>query len=343
MNSRLVHLLLIAGSVMLIFGCSNKNSIEACIHQATMDLDSGKYDAVIASSCADPMMKAAAYFGKAGFGMIKVINALIDANNAVPPQTPLSIYMTSLVDQVNDGTLTELDAALADYGSVSSSDGDYSNAQFNMSLVSTVKGLSLLRLFIVAEGSGALTTACDVNQNGRADSIDAASCALLASGGQSCGTGYTVAVVPNLILSGITGTYQGSIVQVTGSGSTASCPASNEYKRLLSLSTGVPDIVTTTSQLCREASPDNTRSWPCPLVSSTTPLGLAAAFDQSLNTAITSLNTAVTTTSSDVSNAIIDLKRKNCCTPPEVWDSTTNDPASCTCNALDLGTYLLTL
>ncbi len=343
MNSRLRHLLLVSGLIALIFGCSNKNSGEACLHQATMDLDSGNYDSVLMSSCADSMMKGAAYLGKAGFSASKVINALIDANNAVSPQTPLSVYMTELVDQANDGTLADLDAALANYSSIHRTSDSYYDAQFDISLVSTIKGLSLLRLFITAESPGALTTACDVNQNNYADSIDAASCALFASSGQSCGTGYIVTVVPDLILSGITGTFQGSIVQITGSGSTASCPANNEYKRSLSLSTGVPDILATTSQLCHEASPDNTRSWPCPLVSATTPTGLAAAFDHSLNRAISSLNTALTATSSDVGNAIIDLKKQNCCTPPEVWNSTTNDPSSCTCNALDLGTYLLTL
>ncbi len=342
MNRLTIYLLLTAGLILMIFGCSKKSSDEACIHQVSMDLDAGNYDSVLSSSCSDSMQKAAAYFGKSGFSTGKVLNALIDANNAVPPQTPLSIYMTELVDQATDSTLTDLDSALAAYGSVPGSSDNYLNGQFNTSLVSTVKGLTLLRLFIIAEGAGALSTACDVNGNNRADSVDAASCALISSASGTCGPGYTVTVVPDVVLSGITGTYQGSIVQVTGSGSLASCPANNEYKRLLILSGGIPDLVTTTTQVCLEASPSAGRTWPCPLVSATTPPGLAQAFDASLNTAITSLNTAVTTTaSSDVKSSIINLKAQNCCTPPEVWDP--NNPASCTCNTLDLGNYLLTL
>ncbi len=342
MNRRILHLLLTAGLAIMIFGCSNKNSDEACIHQVAMDLDAGSYDSVLSSSCSDSMQKSAAYFGKAGFSTGKVLNALIDANNAVPPQTPLSIYMSELVDQATDTSVSYLDSSLAGYESVSASSDNYFNAQFNTSLVSTAKGLSLLRLFIAAEGLNPVSAACDANGNGKPDSIDAASCALRASAGQSCGAGYNVTVVPDLVLSGVTGTFSGSIVQVTGTGSTLTCPPNDEYKRLLVLVSGVPDLVTATTQVCQEASPAAGRTWPCPLVLPGTPIGLAQAFDQSLNTAITSLNTAVTTTSaSDVKNAIIDVKRQNCCSAGETW--TPNNPASCTCNTLDLGNYLMTL
>ncbi len=80
MNKLFVYVLFAACVSLMFVGCSDKSSPEACLHQVTMDLDSGNYDAVLASSCAGAMQRGAAYFGKGGFDIKDVINRFSEAN-----------------------------------------------------------------------------------------------------------------------------------------------------------------------------------------------------------------------------------------------------------------------
>jgi len=58
MNKSLVGLAVILSvSLITIVSCSDKNSTEACLHEASMNLDSGNYDAVLASTCAAPWIR----------------------------------------------------------------------------------------------------------------------------------------------------------------------------------------------------------------------------------------------------------------------------------------------
>lgn len=343
MNKLFVYVLFAACVSLMFFGCSDKSSDEACLHQVTMDLDSGNYDAVLASSCADTMQKGAAYFGKAGYDAKDVVDRFIDANGTSNAQSDFNIYMTSLVGQASDTTLSYLDSAHAKYDGIPATAENYKDAQFYMSLVDVIKSLSLMKLVIDVSGTGILNTACDANSNGNADEVDASSCVLLVSAGQACGTGVTVTGdVPNIGIQGKSGTYRGVTITVSGSGNTSTCPPSNQYKKLLYLQNTNWFAVTTTAQSCQETSPDNTRSWPCPVESGGQPLDLVTTIDTTLNDSINSLSTSLTTTTAtDVQQSINDIKSQNCCTSPEVWNP--NNPASCTCSSSELATYLQTI
>lgn len=341
MNKLLTYVLFAACVSLTFVGCSDKSSDEACTHQVTIDLDHGNYDAVLASSCADSMQRGAAYFGRAGYDINNVINRLIDANE--PGANPLNIYMSELVTEATDTTITDLDAARSQYGSIAAASENYKDAQFDLALVEAMKGITLMKLIISVEGRGAINALCDRNGNNHGDEVDAATCALKLSAGQTCGPEFVITTVPNLRIAGASATYQGLLIQVTGTaGSSLTCPIDNTYKRLLSSNTIPSDVVTTRSSSCAETAPDTTRTWPCPVESGGTPLGLAQAFDESLNGSITAMGIAVTTQSAtDVQTSIMNIKKENCCAAPEVWNPA--NPASCTCDGPELGAYLQTL
>jgi len=340
MNKLRAFLLLGAGFTLLLLGCSNKNSSESCQHEVTMNLDRGQYDAVIASGCADAMQVGAAYFGKAGYDINNVVNRFVDANQT--GANPLNIYMTELVGQAKDTTITNLDAARTQYGGIAVTSESYKDAQFNLALVEAMKGLTLMKLIISVEGLGSINKLCDMNANNKADETDAVTCALKLSAGQTCGPEFVITTVPNLGIAGASATYRGLLIQVTGTGSSATCPTGNTYKRLLTSNGGTSDVVTVRDQTCAETTPDTTRTWPCPLESGGVPLGLASAFDVSLNGSISAMGIALTTQSAnDVQQSIMNIKVKNCCTPPEVWNPA--NPASCTCTGPELGAYLQTM
>jgi hypothetical protein len=346
MNKLLAYVFFAACVSLAFVGCSDKSSDEACLHQVTMDLDHGNYGAVLASSCASAMQRGAAYFGKGGFDIKDVINRFSEANDTSSTQTDLNIYMTALVKQVSDTTLTNLDSAGTEYGNIPTTSESYQDAQFYVSLVDAMKSLSLLKLIIDSDGDGTLNTACDTNGNGNADEIDAASCALYESAGQSCSTlngSGTVTItqdISTITLAGKSGTYRGLVITVSGVPST-SCPSPNQYKKLLYLQNTNWFTATTTAQSCQEESPDSTRSWPCPVETGGQPLDLVTTIDTTLNDSINSLSSSLTTTTaSDMEQSINDIKSQNCCTT-ETW--VPNMPTSCTCSSSELAAYLQTI
>ena len=348
MNKLCVYVLFAASVSLTFVGCSDKSSDEACLHQVTMDLDHGNYDAVLASSCASAMQRGAAYFGKAGFDINDVINNFSEANDTGGTQSDLNIYMTALVSTVTDTTLTNLDSAKAEYGVIPAGSENYLDAQFYTSLVDAMKSLSLLKLIIDVDGDGTLNTSCDKNGNGNADEIDAASCALFVSANQSCSSlnsSGTVTVTQdtfNITFAGKSGTYRGLAVTVSGSGPSSTCPSPNEYRKLLFQQGSNWAAATTTSETCQDTSSNNSGAWPCPLESNSVPVDLVSSVDNALTSSIDSLSSSLTTTTaSDMEQSINDIKSQNCCTSPEVWDP--NNPASCACSSSELATYLQTI
>ena len=190
MNKLKMYVLLAASFLLLFSGCSKKNSDEACKHETTMNLDSGNYDAVLASGCADAMQKGAAWFGKAGFDVPNVLNRFIQTGVLSGPTTTsagnFNVYMTKMVTRVTSSTLAELDNSITQYSSIPATADTFRDARFNLSIVDAVKGLSLLKSVIDASGLGTLNTTCDMNANNKPDEIDATSCALLTSASKPC-------------------------------------------------------------------------------------------------------------------------------------------------------------
>jgi hypothetical protein len=373
MNRRLLHLFLAAGIMAVFFGCGNKSSDQACIHQVTMNLDSGDYAAVLSSSCANDMQKGAAYFGLAGFDIHDIINNFSKTgvtSGSTTTASDLNVYMTALVTNASATSLTYMDNAVGEYSNVTTTSttgsytsDNYKDAQFYISLVDAVKSLTLIRLVVpnILDANGALNTSCDQNANGVPDDADATACALIASAiisspsatTLSCtGATYVRSNPVDLIISDslgsvVTGTYSGLIITMTGSGTISGCtttganPSPTSYKRLLyKTATGQYSVATTTAAICHDNT-INSNTWPCPIVQNNQPLDLVAAVNETLNSSVSSLNSSLTssaTGTSDVQTAIQDIQGQACC------GCTTSPCAPCTtpCTSQDIANYLQT-
>jgi len=336
-------------SALLLVNCSsNKSSDEACRFQTTMDLDHGNYDAVLASPCANDMQKGAAYFGKAGFDVKEVINNFSISSTSTSTQSDLSVYMTTLVTSATETTYNYLDDAIVSYLSITTASGNYTvdnykDAQFYISLVEAVKGLTLINLVIpnILAPDGTLNTACDNNHNGVPDDADATACALVVASSISLGTSTvcsnaTYSRSPDIQLLSSAGTptpsiYSGLTITVTpvSGGTTTGCtPSGNTaYKRLLYqevLDTSHYWSATTTSDLCAF---NDGNQWPCPIVQDGLPLDLVTAIGDSLDSAIASMVSSGTGTT-DVQTAIQDIKDQACPTG--------------TCTSSDIANYIQT-
>lgn len=292
-------------------GCSDKNSPEACQYETTMNLDKGNYDAVLQSSCATPMQLAAAYFGKAGFTVTSVVNALVTAQTS-SANTALRQYMTSLTGKVTDQTLVNLDSSHTLFNSIPPTSELYQDAQFNLSIVDAIKAMSLIKTVIDLNGLGTLSS-CDINSNGKPDESDAMICSLLVSGtsltGGACPAPLTsfatyTTTPTNLLFTSLTGTYKGLTTTMTGT-ATASCPAN--YKKLLYLNADGKYYAATTSGTCLA---NDAQLWPCPVTSQ---IDLVAALDISISSSITALSTAISgSVSTEVVQSLQDIKSQAC-------------------------------
>ncbi len=347
MNKLIVYVLLAASISLLFLGCSKKNSDEACKHEVTMNLDKGNYDAVIASTCADPMSLGAAYLGKAGFDITTVINNFSSTGSngsQTNKSTDFSTYMNALVPTVTTDTLTNLDFAESEYSSVTQTSDSYKDAQFYISIVDAVKGLSLLKTVIDSSDLGGLTTTCDENANSKPDEIDATSVAFLISDATptapvSIPASYNATIVvdhQNIhLISGTTSTalYRGLATQITGTGPNVGCPASNTYYKLLYATSAMPSgwAPVTTASGVPSCQGDDGKTWPCPILNPDgSPMDLVSALDQSLTSASNSINSSLTSTTSDVQTAITQIQTTAC----------PNGPGTCT--ATDIANYLQT-
>jgi hypothetical protein len=363
MNKSLVGLAVILSvSLITIVSCSDKNSTEACLHEASMNLDSGNYDAVLASTCAGAMDKGAAYFGKAGYSVTSVVNSFVDAGatGSGSTQSDLNIYMTALVKSVSGASLDNLDKARDAYATVALGTDNYKPAQFNISIVLALKTLSLIRTVIpgdLVNPDGTLNKTCDVNINGVPDSADATACALLAASAINTGATPTcsgalvtrstptdISIYTDAALTTqVSGTYSGLTIRFTGS-LTTGCTTTTYNRLLYKNATGQYFAATTTSDLCYQPS---SIQWPCPVTGVNQ--DLVTSIDNSINSAISSLNSAITATNTDVQNAINDIKSQACSSPcAAVCGVPATCPLSCQagatiyCSSEDLSNYITT-
>jgi hypothetical protein len=302
-----------------------------------MDLDQGNYDAVLAATCAGSIQRGAAYFGRAGIDITDVLNRFSETSDGSgQTASDFNIYMTALVGKVTEDSLADMDSSKAEYNSVPATSDSYKDAQFYVGIVDAVKGLSLLKILLDADGDGSLATACDKNANSKPDEIDATGCVLRTSAGSACtGNAGIVLDQPEIAFDGRPGTYRGLIIQIDGEGTnSAGCSAPNQYKELLYWQTAAAThfwaAVTTAAGTASCLGSDG-RYWPCPLVQDGQPLDLVSTIDGSLNGAINSMDNALSsgaTTTNDVQQAIQDIKSQAC--------------PNTTCTSSDIANYLQT-
>ncbi len=321
------NLILSAGMAVCLMlalatGCSDKNSPDACQYEVTMNLDAGNYDAVLQSSCATTMQRAAAYFGKAGFTVTSMINTLVTAQTT-SANTALRQYMTSMTGKVTDQTLSSLDSSHTLFNSIPPTSELYQSAQFDLSIVDAIKAMSLIKTVIDLNGLGTLSS-CDINGNSKPDDADAMVCSLLVSGttltGGACplvtSATYTT---KDIIFTSVAGSYKGLTTTVTGTATTSSCTSPADYKKVLYLNTSASRYyAATTSGMCPIVGGE---MWPCPVMSQ---IDLVAALDNSISSSITALSTAISGTSAtEVVQALQDIKIQACGSLTSTCTSTT--------------------
>ncbi len=369
MNKLKMFVLLAACFSLLFLGCSKKSSDEACQHETSMNLDHGNFDAVLSSGCADAMQRGAAWFGKAGFDIANVINRFSETsnnnsnNNAATTTSDLTVYMTALIGNIDENTLTFIDNSRTEYNSVTAAADMYRDAKFYVSLVDMIKGLVLMKMVIpnLVNDNGTLNKSCDKNNNQVPDEADATACALNAASNISLattltctGASYSPPAPVDITLTDpsgqlVSGMYSGLIISIATSTTDPSSPActTTSYKRLLykNESTNKYWVATTKSTLCTNAANSNEK-WPCPLVGPN--LDLVASIDTSINNSVSSLSTAITTTTSDVATSMYDIKTQACtspCTnvcPGNACPQSCLDGAVTYCSSSDLSNYIET-
>lgn len=308
MKKRKVGISLIALSSMALFSCggggnvfeglADKNSYEACRFEVSQNLDKGNYDAVLSSSCANPLDRGAAYFGKAGFDIKDVIDRLIEQEGS---SDTADTYLKALVPEMNPDKYGFLDSAVAEYSKLSNND----DAKFYLSLVSAMKALSTMKSVI-----GEIKTECDLNNNNKPDDVDATVCMFEKANSVSlnptgsCGTGTGISyLTTTLNFSSDPGTEYLGIV-FTFSGSQQGCPS--QYKKLYyKTSTGTYAPATTVG-FCKAS--DN-QDWPCPYAQKK---DLVENIQENLDQAVKLITELLGDKNPDLKKSIEDLKKEVC-------------------------------
>jgi len=308
MKKRKVGISLIALSSMALFSCggggnvfeglADKNSYEACRFEVSQNLDKGNYDAVLNSSCANPLDRGAAYFGKAGFDIKDVIDRLIEQQGS---SDTADTYIKALVPEMNPDKYGFLDSAVAEYSKLSNND----DAKFYLSLVSAMKALSTMKSVI-----GEIKTECDLNNNDKPDDVDATVCMFEKAnsvGPESTGTcsvvgiSYSTSTALNFSSDPNT-TYLGIVF--TFSGSQQGCP--NQYKKLYyQTSTGTYQPATTVG-FCKAS--DN-QDWPCPYPQKK---DLVENIQENLNQAVNLITELLGDKNPDLKKSIEELRQEVC-------------------------------
>ncbi len=318
-----IMLLAVALAALLFGGCGDNvfegladdGSREACLYQASLDLDNGNYAKVLDSSCAGPMQRGAACVGLAGFDINTVLDRVIEANSAGSDSSQIEVYMSSLLGEVDGSMLSSLYDAGAEY-SEALPDPD---ARFYLDvIIRPLISLTTLKGIIDPDGDGALSD-CDINGNSTPDEVDAASCALLIAAGQNCSpVNASASAVPNLIFpdeSSITAIYTGLQITVAGM-TTPACDGA--YTELLDSSASF--VVAVGSETCQGS---DGSMWNCPIEIDGLPLDLVGVFEENLNAAVDTMAALTGAQGSEISTAMNELIADACgvdnlCTPEEI-------------------------
>lgn len=300
---------------------ADDGSEEACRYEASKALDEGRYDQVLASSCAHTMDRAAAYVGKAGYDVNDIIENMIDSNSSSGKGDSLDIYMNSLINTVSNDSLENLYMARNTYGLISANDPHYDDAQFT----SVVFVNSLIALSNIKGVMGGITipdtSTCDRNKNGTPDMADAAACAFYIASGSDCtavDATISAPVYPVNFANRIA-TYTGYTITIDNNGGPTTdleCRAT-EKKLLFG---GV--VALTTSDPCPNLNKlDDT--WPCPFEDAGAPVDVVSAFEEILESSGDLLDSILGSESIEVSEAIDELLFDACgadakCTSEEI-------------------------
>ena len=272
---RHIPLILLALFLIAFAGCGDSNylswlsdddSMAACQRQVDLDLDSGNYDAVIASSCSNFMDMGAAYFGLAGFDITQVINTMIDSNES--SASALSVYTSELISNVSGQSLRYLELSGDNYALVTQANGYSENlvrdAEFySIALVNTVSTFSVIKAALDPDGDGVVSE-CDINDNDNSDEVDVLSCSLLISSGANCASllvSEDTATYPSLAFDGYANLYNGVVITIDAVIANAACPDS--YNQLLYDNGVGTSVAVSSSDVCIDPAYP-AMQWMCP-------------------------------------------------------------------------------
>jgi hypothetical protein len=230
--------------------------------------------------------------------------------NDVEDDDTVDLYMKALVGRVSTSSLGNLYSARSEYSQVSTGDDNFENAQFNnVVIVNSLIVLSNIKGVLDPEGDG--ISDCDINSNDTPDEADAAACALLVVGGESCSQIDANEGTPTSGLSfeGFTNTYNGYQVLITDNGGPdegGACPST--YKKLLN-STDT-SVVATTSDQCVDVSGNGT--WPCPFEDGGNSVDIVSAFQDAVVTSSDFLDEMIEDVDNEISEAVDELLVEVC-------------------------------
>jgi len=327
--------------VILAMGCgddnylrslSNNDSDSACQYQISMDLDSGNYDAVIASSCANYMDMAAAYLGKAGFEIFNIVNSMIKSNDS--DDKPLKTFMNELAGSKTTQEIRDLDYSMSHYSLVNTANGYSPDQEKDAMFIRDILMMPaisymFLKLAMDPDGDGEIS-GCDINGNNVPDEVDATSCALIVAGGtvdcSSRGITLDDSTYRTLNFPDHLGIYNGLIMNYAGATNTT-CPDNKYYKLLY----GGNSVAVTTIEKCIDASyPDVPPvEWNCPYEDSQgKPGDLLKAFNDGLQDSFSTMYSIGFSHDSEIYMSVNSVSTDAC-------GGGSND-----CSETDLQTYL---
>ena len=299
---------------------SDESSTEACKYAVSQALDEGRYDDVLASSCAHAMDLAAAYMGKAGYDVNDVVESMINANNASGDS--IDVYMNDLVGTVSNVSLENLYKAREAYDLIPATDSHYDAARFNnVVLVNSLIAISNIK-GVMGGTTIPDTSTCDRNSNGTPDKADAAGCAFYiaaAIGNCTAQDASYSAPFANVQFADLAATYTGYIITIDDKGGPKSDPDCQETEKKL-LSSGM--VAATTSDTCTDLGGN---TWPCPFEDEDEPVDVVSVFEEILESSSDLLETMFGSDTTEVSEAVDDLLSDACgadgtCTSQEIAD-----------------------
>jgi len=314
--------ILAASVVLLAMGCGDDNYLKslsredssaACRYQVSMDLDSGNFDAVTASPCANHMDKAAAYLGKAGFGIIEIINRMIEASDSGGGH--MDVYMKDLVGNVSTQDIVNLDLSTRNYSMVNAANGYSTDMEkdalfLRSALVQPTISFSFIKSSIDPDGDGAISS-CDINGNSVPDEVDAVSCALtVASGTADCsslGIALDDSTYRTLSFTGYSSVYNGLVMDYSGV-TNASCPQSTYYQLLYASSS----VAVTSLEKCVDPSFPLIQ-WNCPYEDSLgSSVDMLSVFNEAILNSLDTMNALGFNSTSDVYAAVDSISTEAC-------------------------------
>ena len=324
-------------------GISDENSTEAKRYEILKALDEGNYDKVINALKEDPTYSgafspeegklnlAAAYVGKAGFDIARLIKNMIDAKDN---QDPFAQFVTIVSKTLKDRGSIFLNKALQIYSEIAPAcnpvpqDPVKKDACFYKAVVDATLAAVSVKNIVSDPNQWLNPQGCiqDANQNNVGDEAEASACVIEYAVKGSCSiSGVTVSNLGDITFTSNGSSFTYTLLEINVSPSYP-CTQGNTFYRLIDRKTSTAIV---TEGFCTKDftpcnSPDpNAGCYPCPLVDLETgeDISVTEAITNALDSSQDLINNLVSGTESQ--QAVEDFVREVCgadlqCTDEEI-------------------------